>query len=344
MSALTIVGLDNVLSSIPAMLTFVPTESIVFLPLVSEPGGGQTLGPVARVDLTVVTAMPDTVARQLARVFSVLPVASLIAAVITTVDEPADDLPCRSEVAAISKALSENGLPEPEALFVPSMTAGTLWRCYLHPCHIGVLPDPATTALAASTVVAGESIKASRDDLARRFTPSPDSDRGRLRPLVAAAASAVAVEDGADDRRVLRGRIASMDRAVSDVDKGRYPDRDAVIAELIAAFGTPVLRDAMLITRTREATVALEDLALYLWKLTEEPYASHLAAVVAASAYRRGDGAGAATAVDAATESCVLAQLISAVLQRGLRPSKVDELFGQAAQTVRADLGIPNQL
>jgi uncharacterized protein DUF4192 len=343
MSALTIVGLDNVLSSIPAMLTFVPTESVVFLPLMPKPGGGQTLGPVARVDLTVVTAMPDTVARQLARVFSVLSVTSLIAAVITTVNEPADDLPYRSEVAAISKALSENGLPEPEALFVPSMTTGTQWTCYQHPGHTGVLPDPATTALAASAVVAGESIKASRDDLARRFTPGPGSDRERLRPLVATAASTIAFDDGADDRPELRARLMSMDRAVSDVGEGRYPDRDIVVAELIAAFGTPALRDAMLITRTREDTVALEDLALYLWKLAEEPYASHLAAVVAASAYRRGDGAGAATALDAATGSFRLAQLISAVLQRGLRPSKIDDMFGQAAHTARTELGIPNQ-
>jgi hypothetical protein len=343
MSALTIVGLDNVLSSIPAMLAFVPTESVVFLPLVSEPGGGQTLGPVARVDLTVVTAMPDTVARQLARVFSPLPVTALIAAVITTVDKPVDGLPYRSDVAAISKALSENGLPEFEALFVPSFITGARWTCYLHPGHSGVLPDPATTALAASAVVAGESIKASRDDLARRFTPGPVADRKRLRPLVATAASTIAFEDGADDRRALRERLASMDRAVSDVGEGRYPDRDVVIAELIAAFGTPALRDAMLIARTREDTVALEDLALYLWKLAEDPYASHLAAVVAASAYRRGDGAGAATALDAATGSCRLAQLISAVLQRGLHPSKVDDMFGQAAQTARTEFGIPNQ-
>jgi hypothetical protein len=343
MSSINIVGLDDVLASIPAMLSFVPSESLIFLPLVSEPDGTTILGTVSRFELADITAMPAIAALQLSVALADQPVVTMLGVVTTATGSPDSDLPLRSAVEEISTCLSRQGFPDLEALFLPSFTTGARWTCYEHSGHSGVLPDPGITALAVVRTVQGESIMASRDELALRFTFGPDSDRERLRPLVTTAARIVRFDDAANDLRMLRGRLTSIERAVREVREGRYPERDVVVAELIAAFATPRLRDAMLITREHDAIVPLENLALYLWKLAEEPYATHLATVAAASAYRRGDGAAAATAVDAASGDDGLAQLIAVALRQAVRPAKVEEIFHRGAQAARADLGIPSQ-
>ena len=330
-----VVSFDEMLASIPALLGFVPAESFILVAVVDEPGSAKRVGPSQRIDFTDFASLPAATMTHLARGLKDLPVVALIGVVATNTSGATDGLPARDAVDDAILALRREGLPEPELLFLPEFTAGARWSCYQHSGHTGVLPDPALTSAALAATVAGRSVLPSRDDLRRRFTPGPAHDRARLNPLVAQAAHRAAIDDSADNLPALRERLARIDNAIEAVQKGRFPDRDDVIADLIAALSVPRLRDAVIAASSSEARLATEDLAVHLWRLAEEPYAGNLAVLAAVHAYCRGDGAAARIAVDSVTTVTVLVRFLLVSLDMSVLPDKIAEVFDGASRDAR---------
>jgi hypothetical protein len=130
MSSITINGLDDAIASIPAIFAFVPTESFIVLSLVGVTDGVQTLGTVARFDLTDVVAMPALAARQLSTALEDQRITRLIGVVTTAAQSADGDLPHRHAVETLGDCLPQEGFPLLETFFLPSFTTWARWTCY----------------------------------------------------------------------------------------------------------------------------------------------------------------------------------------------------------------------
>jgi uncharacterized protein DUF4192 len=205
-----------------------------------------------------------------------------------------------------------------------------------------MLPDPTTTAAAVTSTVAGFTIAASREDLAARYVPAEETDRDRLRPLIATAISRA--QNDQSRPAAARNRIARADAAVSAADDGDLPTDDAAIADLVATFTTPRFRDVMLAASQGETRVGAEHLALHLWRLAPEPAASHLIVVIVVHAYCQGDGAGARIALDAVATATPLLRLLTTCIDRGVHPARFGQLIRDASEEAREQLATETPL
>src|SRR5699024_5631406 len=80
-------------------------------------------------------------------------------------------LPHRSLVEALRTESDRRRLRVLHALWVPEVRANVRWRCYEQAdCH-GTVPDPASSALAATLASSGRITFDSREDLAELLTP-----------------------------------------------------------------------------------------------------------------------------------------------------------------------------
>jgi hypothetical protein len=289
-----------------------------------------------RVDLAAAEQDPVSGINHWLTQLSDLPVLAVTGIVVCRRTEEQDSLPVRSTVDTIVEILRQHGVPSLEVVHLPEFAVGALWRSYVHVDRTGILPDPATTVAAAANTVAGFTVAASREDLAARYTPAGDADRDRLRPLIAAAIRQA--EDDQSQPAAARDRIARADAAVRASECGVLPDDDSVIAHLAATFTTLEFRDAMLVEAENEPSVGAERLALHLWRLTPEPAASHLIAIIAVHTYRHGDGAGARIALDAARTGTPLIGMLSACFGRGIDPALFSQLMHEASQETREHL------
>jgi hypothetical protein len=138
-------------------------------------------------------------------------------------------------------------------------------------------------------------------------------------------------------------RLTTVEHAIRGAADGRFPDRDVVIAELIATFSLWRLRIALFIPLAPENELAFEKLLLHLWKLADEPYASYIAEVVAVHACHRGDAATALAAAKFAAPPSGVTRLI--LPAPGASPSLESAAlsFQRGACSVRADLGLDTQ-
>jgi hypothetical protein len=315
---------------------FVPHDSLVLVPIVAQSDAPPALGPAMRVDLAAAEQDPASGIKHWLTQLSDLPVLAVTGIVVCHRTEKQDSLPVCSTVDTIIEILRQRGVPSLEVIHLPEFAVGARWRSYVHVDRTGILPDPTTTVAAAANTVAGFTVAASREDLAARYTPAGDADRDRLRPLIAAAIRQA--EDDQSEPAAARDRIARADAAVRASECGVLPDDDSVIADLAATFTTLEFRDAMLVEADNEPSVGAERLALHLWRLTPEPAASHLIAIIAVHAYRHGDGAGARIALDAARTGTPLVGMLSACFARGIDPALFSQLMHEASQETRKHL------
>ncbi|WP_103349736.1 DUF4192 domain-containing protein [Amycolatopsis sp. CA-128772] len=334
--SLTIASTTAIVASLPALLGFVPDESLVLITALTNDDGSVTTGPLARIDLAHLTGHANDCARHFNRQCGDLPVHCVTGIVVHTVDQdPAGDhsLPLRSDVDTVVEQLAEYGFTDVDVVLVPALAEGVRWRSYLDADRAGVLPDPATTAAAAAAVAAGHTIAASRDDLAARFTPAPENLRARLQPHIADAVESAAI----DERWHLAAyiRLARADAAIRAAARGELPADNAAIADLAATFATLSFRDALLAVPDDATRLAAENLVLHLWRHSCDPVAGQLATVIAVHAYLRGSGTGARIALENADPEHPMTALLSMVLDHAVPPSEVRHVIQNASADAR---------
>lgn len=323
LTTVRLAGPQEMVAAVPEFLGFHPTESLVLLCL-TEPRG--RVGPVARVDLAHLGH--DDARWQ----------------VVNCADRHADrvalicfhDGPRPAELDLLSEALAVRHIPITAMLSVrrgvirdAESAAG--WAKDPGIPALGPT-DPAILALRTAMAVAGRAPLPSRMALAASIEPPPNWDdaaaaallaraRRALVPLTTAAAPGLSPDLVAITDHVIEAATAQHRR------DGTVPG--AVAARLIALCEFPPSRDLVLARSIRNQDTSTLGALIATAGQCPDGVGADLCAVLAAAAYRFGDGALAHCALDrvlATQPGHRLASLLRSTFISGVPPQELDTL------------------
>ena len=297
------------------MLGFYPSDSLVAIAL---RGPRERLSFSMRLDLPDPDDYDDIAAMTAVRMKHAQADAVMLF-VYTDVTDRGDDLPQRALVEAIEDALP---MPVREAMLVDD---GRTWS-YLcsdeHCCPAAgreMRPDsPGALALAAANALHGNAVLSDRNALV-----------ATTRAIGGVAAESMLQALLRVDVDELDGRDDLLDELCDQISEspGRLSHDDA--AALTVRLHDIEFRDAV-ISRLAAHDDTLERLVADVARLAQPPYDAPAAAVLAMSAYLRGDGVVAGAAAERALDtdpSYSLAQLVLDCLARQLDPAAVREVW-----------------
>lgn len=324
MSTMRIASTEQLLSSIPALLGFTPAQSHVVIALHTHADGRTRIGVTLRADLPAPEDRADCVA-QLVAALRRNDVDTVITCMVDNTGT-IDELPSQDLVALMREQAAAAGITVTDNLWVPTLAHGQPFGCYDDPQHRGLLPDPSASELTAAAVLAGVSIRESREQVDAELAPNGTVDFDHRRDQMLTRAQQTSPNGHADRRRDY-GRLRA---ALDDAERGVLPQREEGILELLVALCDPVVRDACLAVTGPGA--------LRLWTmLTREaptPDRAEPAVLLAATAFRAGDGARANVAVHRALDANrehTLAALLNEALRIGVSPAQFATIATQAA-------------
>ncbi|WP_162599821.1 DUF4192 domain-containing protein [Nocardioides solisilvae] len=284
---------EDLLACVPLALGFVPEQSVVMI------GLGRRSVPHARVDLGAPEDLPEVCE------------ALVAPAVQHGAEEVAlsvwGDLDAAVRPAGgLRRAFEAAGIPVPVVL----AHDGTAWAVLDPPARGPATPfDVLAHPFVTEAVVAGRVVHRSRRALARTLAPDPARVEATARALL------------------MRGRQVPPPRRVRQVATtvlagGGVPGPGDV-ALLVAAAGSPPLRDALWHDLSADEARRQVDLWLAVVRATPAALRAAPAAVLAACAWRAGDGALAWCAVDlarAAPGECPLTEVVAHLLATAAAP------------------------
>ena len=314
------------IAAVPHLLGFHPHDSVVLMAL-----HGKKLGLTLRADL-VATEHAELLAEQL-----LLPMArqrpSGVALVVIGGElTAAGDPPHGTLVDTIGSVFGSAGLLVVHAAWAAATAAGAPWRCYEDPLCAGTIVDPASTALAAATVAAGAVTYRDREQLAAVLAADDPGTLQRRAQLLDTADAEHPMSSALRARR-----LAQLDKLRRAAAAG-HELSDRTVAEVVSALGDHRVRDACLPWCTGLAADGAERLWLALVRGTPAPHRAEPAALLALTAYLRGDGALAGLALDAAQQASPdhsLSGLLRAALDGGLPPEVLRTVAADATAALR---------
>lgn len=338
----------DLISALPHLVGFYPRDSLVAVCL---------HGPRPRVGLAVRADLPPRgEERRLARALVTPVVARRPVGVVLVVvgggrPHPILGLPGSATVAAVSRALRDEGVVTTQALWVRSLEADAPWSCFERCCG-GRLPDPGASEVAAATAASGAVTFADRDELRRLVEPDGDEALARRGALLDDAVLDLDRELSEDPAGVAERHLALVTGAVEAARRGVFPENDEDVVRLAIALSDHAVRDrCLLLCRWDGAGGEIDDRAagaerlwLSLTRSTPAPEVANPATLTAFTAYLRGNGALAGIALERALEAWPghdLATLLTMALESGLPPDTLARLADDAAtdaeQTITDD-------
>ena len=320
---------SELIAAVPHLLGFHPRESVVLLAL-----HGTRLGLSLRADL-VADDQACLLAEQLVRPIVRHRPTGIALVVVGGKLGSAGEPPHRAVVSAVTTALASNGLPVVHAAWTTETVRGAPWRCYDDPACTGRVVDPAISPLAAATVAAGAVTFSSREEMAAMLSGEDTAALQRRSELLGNADAEHPLSPQLVGQRL--ARLTELYRAAA---AGNLELSDSTVADVASALCDHRVRDACLPWCTGPGAAAAESLWLALVRATPVPERAEPAALLALSAYLRGDGALAGVALDAALQACPqhsLSGLLRAALDGGISPA----LVRRAAEDAAAALGRP---
>lgn len=318
----------DLIAALPVLLGFYPNQSLVAVHLRND-----RIVLVARYDIDRLA-----IHEQIDNVIiptSYVPTESIHLVVIAADvnNSPGELVPHAATVAAVRDRLCQAGIDAPHDVWVAAIRAEATWRCYSHPgCH-GRLPDPRSTTLAAAATYAGQVIHPSRQAVADQITPDAHTILARRATLIATRGGRAL-----DVRQGLRTVRSAIDAA----SHGLLPTSDEQIAELAVALTRPRIRDACFAYALDTHAGAAERLWTALVRATPPPHRAEPAALLAVTAYLRGNGALAILALHAATQAQpghALTRLVRLAITTGLAPDDIRDAITRtvASKPIRPD-------
>ncbi|WP_300011161.1 DUF4192 domain-containing protein [Pseudonocardia sp.] len=314
--------LGELIASVPVLIGFRPCESLVLIAL----GGAsrRRIGLTLRIDLPPPEHVHDIAAHAVA----CLQADDVDGAVVVVFGAAGGTGPARPDVAAAAvAALEDQGIRVHAAAWAERAEAGRRWACFDACGCGGLLPDPAATEAAATAVVEGKVVRTDREALRALVEPvDATTIRRRERRVIEAADEALAApEPGVDGDAI---HLAVVRAALADTATGRLELDDERAVALAVALARPAVRDAALAMSDPDSPDggAAETLWAALCRELPDPEAAEAAALLAASALMRGDGALANVALDRAEHSWPghrLTGLLRSVATCGMRPSQL---------------------
>jgi len=315
-------------ASVPEVLGYVPSESLVVLSL-REPRG--RLGMTMRFDLAAAHVLADEVGPRLVQD------GATRAALLLHTDEPGP-LPRGELVHRIAADVEARGIRVTEALLVRD---GTWWSylCQLPCCPpegapVGAPGTGGTGLLAAERVLEGKVVYGSREELAATLLPVlPLGEQVRLDEL-AAVAQDLLDEVVADRSATVAAEVARSRAALA---RGGDPG-PAQAARLAVALRLPEVRDAMTACVPRQAR-EVQALMTAVARRTPRSQAGRVLQVLGTAAYAQGEGALARIALEGAVEADgpdTFAGTLLEALDRQVPPSALRDSLRLSARASRA--------
>jgi hypothetical protein len=347
----------ELLAALPYLIGFHPRDSLLFIAF----GGssGRRIELTQRVDLPRADDAAAVCGALAANTLRVSPAG--VAVVVVGGDRavaggvPFGGPPPLADVAAVAEAtLTARGVPVQSRTWAAGTDAGAAWACYDECGCRGAVPDEGTTPFAATAVAAGLVARADRGELEKLVAPTtPGRLRRRARMLTRAIdtghdldalceALGTAGPDGVPagtDGPPRRGGDAGaagptghalVENALAEAAAGRLCLDDARVVALALALSDLEVRDAALARCARADGDGAEHLWAALVREMPDPEAAEPAALLAACALLRGDGALAGIALDRAEQAWPghrLTKLLRAVWAAGMPPERVRECF-----------------
>ncbi len=318
---------SELIAAVPHLLGFHPHDSLVVLALHER-----RLGLTMRADL-IDADQASLLAEQLLGPIARQQPTGVALVVIGGCPTPEGDLPHRALIDAVDDVLTDAGVPVVHASWTAETVRGAPWRCYDDPLCAGTVADPAISPLAAATVAAGAVTFSSREEMAELLAGEDPAALQRRAMLLDAADA-----DHPMNARLVTQRLAHLRQLHRSAAAGNLVMTDSLVAEVASALCDHRVRDACLSWCTGSGAVAAERLWLALVRATPAPERAEPAALLALTAYLRGDGALAGVALDAALQACPdhsLSGLLRAALDAGLPPELLRSIAADAAAALQ---------
>ncbi|MGN5239908.1 DUF4192 domain-containing protein [Rhodococcus sp. SJ-3] len=352
--------IGELLAAVPAMLGFHPARSILVLSLSpaqrspNSDGRSDAIGAVMRHDLLLPRTdepIPAPMSAAFERFCTVCVREGARAVLVVLVDDRLDHPHCPGSAAALrlveefAEELALSGIEVAGVHATPEIARGRVWFTPEGNVN-GTIPDPESSVVAATRVFGGSPIRRSRDELDALLAPSSQEHRRRVGQCID---DVIDARDLAYERAARAGGSARADRMELETLLGHlaaFGDggqlRAQECAEVAVLLANPTVRDATLALAAGTQARIAERMWVELARALPDPERADAAALVAFSAYVRGDGAFAGVALGVALESNPrhrLSDLLDQALQAGLRPQAVRGL-ADTGYEIAARLGV----
>lgn len=319
----------SLIAALPAVLGFVPEHSLAVVTV-----DAAELGAVMRVDLS------PGLAEHIDQLAEVVGSAAPDEAIAVIIDEfGADCDACGTDhdvlADALSRSLAAEGVELLAVLVVDRVAAGGRWYCADGCGAHGDVDDPDASPLAAAAVLDGRRLYRRRADLAQVIAVT-DADRcARL-----SAAIAVRGEVGLTARTARDAIHAAMATAARLAD-GTEPG-EAELVTVVCALADPRVRDTLYALAVGDCAAAAESLWALMARTLPQRWRPDALALLAFSAYARGDGPLAGIALEEAVRIAPehrMAAMLDSALQSGMRPEQIRGMALSGYRTA-AKLGV----
>ncbi len=361
-STITLTEPGDLLAAVPHLLGFHPENSLVVITVHGIPGAGG-LGITARIDLPG-EGECARVAQQLATgpIAQDAPDGVILVVVgghpaghtehARQTDGPpvphqrragsehgTPVLPHASLVRALHSALGDAGVPVVLAAWTSEIVASNTWYTYREG-GTGAIPDPRSSPLAAAMAASGSVTFRNRAELAELLARESVENLARRSARLTTMLERSGGDAGGREawsngigRRALQAVLGAVARTAAG---SALTEED--LLEVLAALSDHRIRDMALSTALTDQAACAEQLWLTLVRKAPDPERAEAAALLAFSAYLRGDGALAAVAlecVEASRPEHRLGALLRRALDAGVNPSALAVVAEDVAEDAR---------
>lgn len=307
----------ELLRSVPFILGYTPEESLVMVLF-----DGRTLRGAMRMDLQGVDANLDQMTQAAAG-------AGADGAFAVVVDSNGFHCPlCIEErhtmLDNVMLAMAAVGVDVRASFVIDKVAAGGRWCLVGDDESVQILEDPAESPMAVATVLSGEPVVGTRDDLKALV----EVETARMAVVMEL------VEDAAGSDVEVEAVVASVLVAVRLlVGGGAVTDRD--LAGIAATLPNPVVRDQLYALALSDVAGGAETLWALLARVLSGPWRVEALVLLCMSAYLRGDGTLAGIAVVAARRMVPghrMASMLDTALRNGFPSEKIREVVAKVAR------------
>lgn len=344
----------DLLAAVPHLLGFHPGDSLVLL-TVHEVSGTPRIGSTLRIDLPCPGQragladflLDGPLGKQRPEALIIVVIGRDTSAELCveqcedtgwcTAEAEGESPPHDGLVRGLREKLENAGIATVHALWAAEISNGARWACYTDSECGGQVSDPTSSSVGAAMAAAGSVTFASREELRDLVRAHSDVELARRSAKLDALLEQLEDEHDADRPAAdVRAVFAAIERTAG----GSALTEDDLLRVLLAVADARV-RDIALAAAVGEQAVAAEQLWLTLVRMAPIPEAADVGALLAFSAYVRGDGALAGAAlerVEDARPEHALACLLRHALQAGIPPNELARVALDAAEDARTML------
>lgn len=331
-AALPLNTIGELLTAVPHMLGYYPTDSLVLVSLHDNASGQARLGATMRIGLPTPQEYTDLVTYLLAGPLHTVCPDALALVLLSHDNAPGEELPHHRLVSTLRLALAAAGMPVIQAVWAPEIRHGAEWVSYLDPELRGRLGDPRASLVGAELTARGQIVFDSREQMCALIAPA---DSGATAARWATQLDGLALE-APDPGDALDQHVQDINEVIDGIAAGQDPDEHTLV-RILHWLQTTLIRDAMLPTLlSSDKAHAAEHLWLALVRNAPAPELAEPAALLALSTYLRGEGALARIAVTRAKEANpdhILAGLLERALDHGIPPGDLASLLADTVDT-----------